>query len=307
MSSFKGWLPFFKSRDSKAGPKILFISTGAAPDYQCDMIFHGLKKLYGRNVMSSSPMWYMFNDISQETKAGLYGCGFTIYGNLDVSLKNTLDAKEIRKKIERKHFDKVVYGSIHRDQSFLEEVVSSYGPSDIAFVDGEDVTSILEQFKALGRYFKRELLDTETGVYPIQFCIPAEKIAPSFPEKKKPWATVVPGKLETYIFLEEKKYYRDYQESVYAHTQKKAGWDCLRHYEILANWCIPWFAQLDECPKNTLFRLPREAVLAANREEYGERQARECVLYLVDQLKKNMTTEAMARYLMEPPMSQKKF
>lgn len=280
-------------------PKILFISTGTAPDYQCDMIFHGLKRLYGQNVSSSSPMWYMHNDISPQVKFDLYGRGFTIYGNLDRSLGRHLDAKEIHLKIRRRYFDKVIYGSIHRDQSHIDEVVNRYSKDDIIFIDGEDVTNVLERFRTLGKYFKRELLDAEQGVYPVQFCIPEEKIALAFPEKVKSWAAVVPGKLETYIFHEEEKYYRDYQQSVYAHTRKKAGWDCLRHYEILANWCIPWFADLQQCPQKTMFQLPRELILAANKIELSASDAKDCTIALVTHLKSHLTTKAMAQYVLD--------
>jgi hypothetical protein len=42
---------------------------------------------------------------------------------------------------------------------------------------------------------------------------------------------------------------------------KKAGWDCMRHYEILGNNCIPYFIDLEDCPKNTLTNLPKELLL----------------------------------------------
>jgi hypothetical protein len=44
---------------------------------------------------------------------------------------------------------------------------------------------------------------------------------------------------------------------------KKAGWDCMRHYEILGNNCIPYFVGLEDCPKNTLANLPKELLLEA--------------------------------------------
>ncbi|MCP4653194.1 MAG: hypothetical protein GY858_07415 [Candidatus Omnitrophica bacterium] len=33
-------------------------------------------------------------------------------------------------------------------------------------------------------------------------------------------------------------------------TIKKAGWDCMRHYEIAANHTVPCFYKLSEKPKN---------------------------------------------------------
>ena len=42
---------------------------------------------------------------------------------------------------------------------------------------------------------------------------------------------------------------------------KKNGWDCLRHYEILANGSIPLFIKLDDCPNNTLTSFPKKELL----------------------------------------------
>ena len=41
--------------------------------------------------------------------------------------------------------------------------------------------------------------------------------------------------------MNESDYYKDYQRSYFAITCKKGGWDCLRHYEILANAVSPTF------------------------------------------------------------------
>ena len=57
------------------------------------------------------------------------------------------------------------------------------------------------------------------------------------------------------------KYYEMYQNSIFSLTYKKNGWDCLRHYEILANGSIPLFIKLDDCPNNTLTSLPKEKLL----------------------------------------------
>ncbi len=61
------------------------------------------------------------------------------------------------------------------------------------------------------------------------------------PEKDQDFASLIPGVLSTYIYDTEEEYFKGYQRAFYAVTCKKAGWDCLRHYEILANGCIPYF------------------------------------------------------------------
>ena len=93
--------------------------------------------------------------------------------------------------------------------------------------------------------------------YPIQFAIPESKIVNKIPEKSSDFAFLVPGKLDTYIYNTESDYYRDYQKSYFALTCKKGGWDCLRHYEILANGCIPYFTDLDQCHPKTMLFFPK--------------------------------------------------
>ncbi len=102
-------------------------------------------------------------------------------------------------------------------------------------------------------------------LFPISFSIDSTKIINEIPKKTKLLAHIIPGKLETYIYDNEKDYYLDYQTSMFAITTKKAGWDCLRHYEILANGCIPYFPELENCPEYTLYFFPKKIILETNK------------------------------------------
>ena len=94
---------------------------------------------------------------------------------------------------------------------------------------------------------------------PISFSIPKSKIVKQVPKKDKMIAYIIPGDQKTYIYDSEKEYYADYQRSYFAHTKKKkAGWDCMRHYEILANGCIPIFENIDSIPPNTMTNFPKK-------------------------------------------------
>ena len=101
-------------------------------------------------------------------------------------------------------------------------------------------------------------------VFPITFSIPEEKICSFKPRKTKFLSNLIPGKIDTYIYNTEFEYYSEYQKSYFAITKKKAGWDCLRHYEILVNKCLPYFPDIEECPKDTLFLFPKDLVLESN-------------------------------------------
>ena len=93
-----------------------------------------------------------------------------------------------------------------------------------------------------GLFFKRELNISQSNVHPISFAIPKSKIKKSIQQKKNfLLSPLIPGKLKTYIYEDEENYNTMYQNSIFALTYKKAGWDCFRHYEILMNGCIPFF------------------------------------------------------------------
>jgi hypothetical protein len=267
--------------------KVLFISKADLPDFQCDMVFHGLRSLLGSNCVDSTPMWYMYTDSFQQhwnnrvpNNGKSYGNGFTLYGRL----KNIdVDRSEISSKIENKYFDKIVYGSITRCDDYLDVVTKHYDKSNIILIDGEDNTNIDPRYYGHGVYYKRELIhDINEILKPINFCIPKEMIVDTISDKQKDYAHIIPGDLSTYIYDNEFDYYTDYKISHYGVTFKKGGWDCLRHYEILMNGCIPYFPDLDTCPRNTMTLFPKMLVhqnnqtlktngLSANYKQEAER------------------------------------
>ena len=92
-------------------------------------------------------------------------------------------------------------------------------------------------------------------LHPITFSIPEEKIVTSIPLKTKILSNIIPNFTLKYDYNTEKDYYNEYRSSYFATTMKKCGWDCMRHYEILANGCIPFFIDIEQCPKYTMYIL----------------------------------------------------
>jgi hypothetical protein len=289
--------------------KILFISNGQGVDYQCDIVFHGLKTLYGRDVYEISDNWFMFNDISNEQKLELYGKGFTIAGLIDPKSKNILTDCDIKEKIKQRYFDLIIYGSIHRCESYFDLVLRHYPKEKIVVIDGEDEIDTLSLFIGKSIYFKRELVKKAKGIYPISFAIPKKKIIDNIKEKTKMLAHIIPGDLSTYVYDHEKDYYNDYAESYFGKTTKKAGWDCLRHYEIMANGCIPYFPNLADCPKETMVSFPKEMILETNSLFENELKDDKILLAysqkILDYTKQNLTTEAIAKYVIDIVLNQK--
>lgn len=139
----------------------------------------------------------------------------------------------------------------------------------------------------------KELFENPTSVYPISYSIPDKKIVPFIPTKTKQFATIIPGDTSTYIFKDEASYYKDYQISMFGKTKKKGGWDCLRHYEILASGCIPYFEDLEKSPASIMTHLPKQLIMEAMSSERPE----EYIGPLLDYTRTYLSTKAMAKYI----------
>ena len=283
--------------------KILYLAKFDLPDFQSDMIFHGLRSLFGEDVVDANEAWYMYDDFRNywadrvPSRGMEYGRGFTLYGRLP---RLDVDRTDLEKKIQLSYFDKIVFGSIAR-LSYPEEKLRHYKKEDIIMIDGEDNQDINNYCASFGTYFKRELASETTLAKPINFCIPRELIVKEVPKKEKDYATVIPGDKSTYIYTEEKPYFEDYQKSYFGVTCRKGGWDCLRHYEILMNGCIPFFPELEGCPANTMTRFPKELVLTANDKiKYGNDLSfyEEYVSLLLEWTRKKLTTEEVAKSIL---------
>jgi hypothetical protein len=144
---------------------------------------------------------------------------------------------------------------------------------------------------------------------PIQFGVPESKIVQEMPRKSKSFAFLIPGEMRTYIYDSETAYYEDYQKSYFAITRAKGGWDCLRHYEILANGCIPYFLNLDQCHPETMAFLPKELILEAMHLEgvsdrgidysrFNRKQYDEILNKLLEHTRKYLTTRSIANHLL---------
>jgi len=144
---------------------------------------------------------------------------------------------------------------------------------------------------------------------PIGFSIPACKIVQDVLPKTKWMSDLIPGDMSTYIYQNEGDYYQEYQSSVFATTMKKGGWDCLRHYEILANGSIPFFENLEHCPPLTMTHFPKELVQKYSAfystwkdqdiDTIDPAQYQPIIRELLDYTRSHLTTRKMADYFLE--------
>lgn len=282
--------------------KLLFINDFEKPDYQNDMVYHGLVSTPGLFVYETSWPRYMLSSYAEPKS--LYGRGFTLYARMSHTPKLSPEWV-VEQKIKDKYYDCVVYGSIKRHDNFLALVLENYPSNKIAFIDGEDEPEISRpELVGKGHYFKRELAEDLLGVSPIGFSIPEEHVLKAVPEKTKTFSDTVVSFCKNYQFDNEQEYYKEYQRSCFARTCKKAGYDCLRHYEILANGAIPVFSELKNVPKNTMANFPKKFLedlycklqydLEADAGVYPE-----AIQTLLDYTREHLTTVKAVKRMLE--------
>lgn len=234
--------------------KILYISKGDHVDYQDDCLSIGLKELFGADVVDVNKREHIYHTYDKNKALTLYGKGMSVTRVLP-DLK--VDRTDIGSKIKNRYFDLIVYGSIWRCNSDIEQVLQYYPKNRVIVVDGEDETHINNAYDLGIPYFKRELIYNTTNLFPISFAIPTNKLTKNT-TKTRAFAICDPMDRSTYIYNTEEDYYNGYREACFGKTMKKAGWDCMRHYEILANDCIPMFFSLRQCPEKTMTTFPKE-------------------------------------------------
>lgn len=117
-------------------------------------------------------------------------------------------------------------------------------------------TNYFRFYKILPKKLANEL-PLPKNLKQISFSIPQNKIVKTIPAKEKLFPThivdeevsaQVEGSQNKYAFKNEAEYYLDIQKSKFGITTKRAGWDCLRHYEIAANGTVICFRDLNKKP-----------------------------------------------------------
>ena len=75
----------------------------------------------------------------------------------------------------------------------------------------------------------------------------------------------------------------------------------MRHYEILGNYCIPYFIGLEECPDNTLANLPKDLLLQARdlANNFDEQEYYRILDEIFEYTKNNLTTKNIAQYIID--------
>ena len=268
---------------------------GFANDYLNDLLFHGLRSLPDVEAVDSTPILHLYKKAKAKYRYPLWGKAFTSCFLLE---DFGIDRSDIEEKIKNKYYDYIIYGAANRSLNYYGLASSIYEPEKIVIIDGDDSDNIKNKKLLKHKYFKREIYSDNQSLIPIHFAIPKEKIRPYSDRKDKLFAASIPG-ASGYLFDKEEEYYDDYYRSKFGITMKKAGWDCMRHYEIMANSCIPMFYDIQQCPKHTLTNLNKPLILECLHAFADSSKIKDLSLDVYNYTVENLTTEHLARYVLE--------
>ena len=201
----------------------------------------------------------------------------------------------------------------------LDDIIKQYPKNRIVILESEDILpnnigfkDIMDKYKKNTTFFMREYEDRyeDVDVHPITFGFPKEKICFESVTKNHLMCPIIPGKRDSYIMGNELLYYKTIQESYFTTTTMKAGWDCMRHYEIIFNKSFPYFPDIINCPKNVLWNHRKDLYIELSGL-YEKRQNNligddafhsQCEKYsteLFDYSLEHHTTEKVLEYIMD--------
>lgn len=259
----------------------LLINNADGPDYLADMLYHcfyafSLIRRVSVHVLSKPP--YLYDDFSAEQS--LYGRGFTVYRKLSRTkdVIELLSSDQAYINIRNNIYQYVIFLSVQRCALF-SDLARVSSRINFIFCDGEDNRLFHPAVNIGLPYFKRELDPAfcryiPLNVRPIGFAYPDQARVCHYGSydainllvrsKTQFLATCDPRYINSYIYNSESAYYKGYQNSFFAVTKEKGGWDCLRHYEIIFNLCLPVFLDFEDKPALTMAHWPSELQLKAN-------------------------------------------
>lgn len=259
--------------------KLFLFNSGWGADYLADLVACQLISNPEIEVYCSLVDGHLFSDYPPEKH--VYGKGFTAFKKLNPELKNKIKLVydvDFENLFSQKYFDKIVYTSVRRRSQLAQfrdpdciadyfDIVSKYYSKEEIFAfDGEDETYLVESVVPYVTYFKRELLERDLDkANPVSFTFPSYYSPPKKVEKEYLLAPCDPRFGASYKYETEESYYSQYSKALFGFTKKKAGWDCMRHYEILACNCIPYFPDILEKPSTTMMSYPVELQVKANQ------------------------------------------
>ena len=267
--------------------RIAFL-TSSCEDYLSDALLHGLRGLLGADVVDFPKAERMYQNCLPATRSQIRGRAFTLYGLLDdIEIdRHDIYWKISRRHFDLVIVGDIFrdYGAFVQLLPYLEPgrvaiVDGADSPAPYPYAGKWWRSPRMWFLPRANRfpYFKRELtprtlhyrtfkmvpeclcglLRKPSNWHPIAFAIPDQKVLAEGPKKDKLFtqqivdpevALCVRKSSCSSMFESEADYYADLRQSRFGITKRRSGWDCLRHYELAANGCVPCFRDLDRKP-----------------------------------------------------------
>ena len=297
-------------------------------EWVSDALFHGLISLGNIEVTDWPMLWYMYDDGRVDKRSPykshteLHGKGFGLYRLIGNDQHIDRDISNLKDKIHKQYFDLIILTLLPRTdiKSDLEDLIFECYPPDKIIIICDNVSPTMTDpwdtwpMIDRGTFFKRELTFNHPQIHPISYAFPKEKIIDRTNIKKEKLLAnmhVSPAGTSgsNYTFNNEKDYYTEYAKSYFGVTRRKHGWECVRHYEIIASGCVPWFEDIKKCPELTCTALPKQELITvcdlidemgidwfltpAGQKTYWELQEK-----IFNHFLKYGTTEALAKYVL---------
>ena len=261
--------------------RILFL-TDEREDYLADGLLHGLRQLPGLELVDYPRKECMYEGgrhCRVAPEFGVRGGGFSLYGLL-TEPEGGIDRSFIWQRLAAGWFNAVLVSNVWRQWGLLLQWRELLATQSLLLLDGDDDQRLyprsgtrLRQF-GIGtgltnllqlpstHIFKRELTNRSRkwglrlNVHPLAFSIPESLISHQLPIKSQLFPSHIIdqdlsikfGASMNYVFADEQSYRNDLANSRFGITTRRAGWDCLRHYEIAAAGAVICFRDLDQKP-----------------------------------------------------------
>ena len=120
-------------------------SGGFINDYQNDLLFFGLRELFGDKVVDSTPILSLYKENKGKIDNRHIWGGMTALWLIG---ENKIDRSDIEYKIKNKFFDIIIYGAIKRCKNYYNLVSSVYPANKIILIDPNDVViSVIETLR----------------------------------------------------------------------------------------------------------------------------------------------------------------
>lgn len=266
--------------------KILFLTT-EIEDYLQDSILHGLRSLLGSDLVDYPQKFILYKDFDKKGTYGRGFTLYDLLDDIEVDRDNIENKLRenffdfvILGSIQRQIDIYIqLLPNLKKEKTIIldgEDTPALFGYHGLFW--RKYYYWFIPKPNKKFNYYKREwtpetkfyhyyklipkpllkFLPEPKNLYKISFSIPEEKIIKSLPIKTKLFpkhivdeevASKVEGSFTKYVFDNETDYYKDLQSSKYGITTKRAGWDCMRHYEIAANGAVICFKDLDKKPE----------------------------------------------------------